>query len=113
VTQIFAYVVRPAFDREFQRNATSQERMVVGRHSDYLEGLLDQGKLIFAGRCWDGPFGIVVIQAADEAEAQEIVDQDPSVMAGVQTAELYPFDVALVRGRRDAREWAGGTAPEA
>ena len=112
MTQIFAYVVRPAFDREFQRNATSQERMVVGRHSDYLEALLDEGKLIFAGRCWDGPFGIIVIQAADEAEAQQIVDEDPSVMAGVQTAELHPFDVALVRGRRDAREWAAGTAPE-
>jgi uncharacterized protein len=97
----FAYLVRPAFDRAFMRTATSEQRVIVGRHSDYLEALLDREILVFAGRCWDGPFGLVVIEAADEADARRIVDRDPSVMAGVQTAELYPFDVVLLRGRPD------------
>lgn len=82
------------------RTATPEQQAIVGRHSDYLESMADQGKVVLAGRCWDGPLGVIVLEAADEAEARAIVDRDPSVSAGLQTAELYPFQVVLERGSR-------------
>jgi len=46
------------------------------------------GRLVFAGRCHDGPFGPVVLNATTEQEALGLMRQDPSVRAGLQAAEL-------------------------
>jgi uncharacterized protein YciI len=89
----FAYLVRPALDRAFLASATPDQRDVFDRHGAYLERLHAEGRVLFAGRCWDGPFGIVVLDVNDEDEAQAIVDDDPSVRLGLQTAQLYPFNV--------------------
>jgi hypothetical protein len=53
----------------------------------------------FAGRCDDGPFGLVVIDAADERAARELVQCDPSVRDGTQHAELHPFRTFVARER--------------
>jgi uncharacterized protein len=92
----FAYLVRPAFDQAFMASAGERERIVVDAHSEYLLGLQRDGKLIFAGRCFDGPFAIVVFEAADEREARSVMTTDPSILAGVQKGELYPFEVGLI-----------------
>ena len=91
----FAYLLRPAFDRALVARATPDEREILDRHGAYLERLHAEGRVLFAGRCWDGPFGIVVFEATDEDEARGLVAEDPSVRLGIQTAELYPFDVVL------------------
>jgi uncharacterized protein YciI len=91
----FAYLVRPAFDQAFLAGATPDQREVVDRHGVYLERLHAEGRVLFAGRCFDGPFGIVVLEVGDEDEARAIIDDDPSVRLGLQSAELYPFRVAL------------------
>jgi uncharacterized protein YciI len=91
----FAYLSRPAFDRAFLASATPDQREVFDRHGAYLEQLHSEGRVLFAGRCWDGPFGLVVLDVADEDEARSIIEDDPSVRLGVQTAELYPFNVFL------------------
>ncbi|HEV8686524.1 MAG TPA: YciI family protein [Gaiellaceae bacterium] len=91
----FAYLVRPAFDRAFLASATPDQREVFDRHGSYLERLHAEGRVLFAGRCWDGPFGIVVLEVGNEDEARTIVAEDPSVRLGIQSAELYPFNVFL------------------
>jgi uncharacterized protein len=91
----FAYLVRPALDSTFLASATPDQREVVDRHGAYLERLHAEGRVLFAGRCWDGPFGIVVLDVHDEDEARAIVDDDPSVRLGLQTGQLYPFNVFL------------------
>ncbi len=68
-------------------------RSVVDAHGDYLQAMRDTGRLILAGRCWDGPLGIVIFEAADRAAAEEVVAADPSLAAGVQTGELYEFNM--------------------
>ena len=40
-----------------------------------------------------------VLVAETEGEAWELVRADPSVRAGIQTPELYPFRASLVAGR--------------
>ena len=94
----FAYVVRPAFDGAFMSSAGERERAVVDEHWEFLNDLDRQGRLVYAGRCYDGPFGIVVFEAEDAADAEAVVASDPSVRDGVQSAELHPFKTGLLRG---------------
>jgi len=92
----FAYLVRPAFDRAFAATAGPHEREVVDAHSEFLLELQRSGRLVYAGRCFDGPFGIIIFTAKDEAEARATMAADPSVVEGVQEAELHPFKTGLV-----------------
>ncbi len=96
----FAYRVTPAFDQAFLDRAGREELEVFAEHGAWLERLYDEGRLLFAGRCWDGPFGLVVLEATDEADARRLMESDPSVRAGVQSAELYPFRTFAARERR-------------
>ena len=43
--------------------------------------------------------GITIFEAADEAAAQQLADEDPAVISGYARAELRPFKVSLLRGR--------------
>jgi uncharacterized protein YciI len=95
----FAYQLRPAFDEAFQARATPEERAVFEAHGEWLEARYAEGQVLFAGRCYDGPFGLVVLDAADENEARRLMESDPSVRAGVQAAELYPFRTFIARER--------------
>jgi uncharacterized protein len=96
----FAYVVKPAFDQSFLASATEEQRAVLERHGEWLEARYSEGRIVFAGRCYEGPFGLVVFHADGEEHARAFVAEDPSVSAGVQTAELYPFRTFLARERR-------------
>ena len=87
----FVYLVRPSFDRRFLANADAHQRRVFDEHGTWLERRYAEGTVRFAGRCFDGPFGLVVLEAEDEEHARRIMQDDPSVRASVQAAELYPF----------------------
>lgn len=95
----FAYLLRPAFDRAFLEQASPEERRVFEEHGAWLESGFAEGWVLFAGRCYDGPFGLVVLDAPDEDEAQRLMGADPSVRNGVQTPELYPFKTFLAQER--------------
>jgi uncharacterized protein len=95
----FAYLVRPAFDQSFLARATQNERVVLEQHGEWLEARYADGRVRFAGRCFDGPFGLVVVDAKNEEEARRLMEQDPSIRNGVQSAELYPFKTFLARER--------------
>jgi len=56
------------------------------------------GQLILAGRTkepGDKTFGIAVFKASDEAAARAFMKADPTVSAGLMTAELHPFAVSF------------------
>jgi uncharacterized protein len=95
----FAYLVRPAFDERFLESATARERAVLDAHAAWLEERFAAGEVVFAGRCFNGPFGLVVLDARDEEHARLLMQGDPSVREGVQTAELHPFRTFVARGR--------------
>jgi uncharacterized protein len=98
----YACLLRPAFDEAFMASAGERERAVVAAHWEFLLDLHRRGRLVFAGRCFDGPFGIVVFEAGDDEEAAAVARSDPSVVAGIQHAELHPFKVGLLRGEEPA-----------
>lgn len=94
----FIYLIRPA-RAGFVKSATPTEEAKVGEHFAYLQDLKKAGRLILAGRAQtDEPFGIVIFEAVTEAEARQVMEQDPAVAAGVFLAELHPYRVALMRG---------------
>lgn len=99
----FAYLVRPSFDQKFFERATERERAVFEEHGAWLEARYAAGDVVFAGRCFDGPFALVVLDVADEDEARRLMSEDPSVRDGVQSAELYPFRTFVARGREPSR----------
>ena len=94
----FVYFCRPVRET-FLEDATEGEMAVVDEHFEYLKELHTKGGLILAGRCQDGPPGIVVFEAEDEKAAAAIMQNDPAVVAGIFEADVHPYRVALMRGR--------------
>ena len=91
----FIYMLRPR-SRSLIDETTPEEEARLGEHFDYLERALEDGKLILAGPCLDGEFGVVLFRAATENEALEFMQSDPAVRHGLMTAELHPFRVSLL-----------------
>lgn len=79
--------------------ATDEENAVVEEHFGYLQALKAAGILILAGRTQvdEGTFGITIFEAPDESSARAVMQTDPAVSAGVMSAELYPYAVAVSR----------------
>ena len=92
------YVIRPPRPT-FMDDASAEENEVMERHFVYLKGLLEEGRLILAGPSLDPPFGLVIFEASTADEARRVMEGDPSVAAGVQSAELHPFRASLLRAR--------------
>lgn len=83
----------------FADDASEAERRVVREHFAYLEAALAAGLLVLAGRTTDRPpMGIAVFEAPDDKAARAFVAADPAVRAGVFTAQVRPYRVALPAG---------------
>lgn len=79
---------------------TDADNAAVGAHFQRLKAATETGQVILAGRTresGDKTMGLVVFTAADEAAAREFMLGDPCVAAGVMTATLHPYDLALLR----------------
>jgi uncharacterized protein YciI len=96
----FIYVLR-LVPRLYSDSAWTQEdKMALNRHFARFQHAIKTGELILAGRTrepGDKTFGIAIFEANDEAAARKFMESDPAVVAGLMTAELHPFSVALQR----------------
>lgn len=74
-----------------------EEQRVLGEHYEYLKTLHGKGVVLFAGRTTEakGLRGLIVAAAADEAEAQAMLDADPAVQAGIFRGRIEAFKVVL------------------
>ena len=102
--QQFVYVLKvaPAFHEAGKW--TQRENEAVGRHFARLAEATKVGKMIFAGKTsepLDATFGLVVFEAVNEAEARQFMESDPAVVAGVMSATLHPYALALQRKAPD------------
>lgn len=76
---------------------TEDEQRSVGEHFQYLQKLSEEKICLIAGRTGNADsntFGIMIFVANSEAEAREIMLQDPAIAQGVFIAELFPFSIA-------------------
>jgi uncharacterized protein len=96
----FIYVLRLVPRLYDDKNWTKEDNTALARHFARFQHAVETGQLILAGRTrepGDKTFGIAVFEANDEATAREFMESDPAVVAGLMTAELHPFSVALQR----------------
>ncbi len=96
----FIYVLRLVPRLYDDKNWTKEDEMALSRHFTRFKHAIETGELILAGRTsepGDKTFGIAIFEAKDEAAARKFMESDPAVVAGLMTAELHPFAVALER----------------
>ena len=77
---------------------TNEDKEAFDKHLVRFQEATKSGQLILAGRTkepGEKTLGIAIFRAADEAAARAFVKADPIVSAGLMTAELHPFAVAL------------------
>jgi uncharacterized protein YciI len=96
----FLYVLRVAPHLQDESKWSDKDKAATSRHFERLKKAAAEGKVILAGRtteALDKTFGLVVFEADNEAAAKAFMEADPAVAAGVMTATLHPYSVALQR----------------
>jgi uncharacterized protein YciI len=97
----FIYTLKVTRLGQLTEGPTAEEQDIVARHFAYLQDLTEKEVAILVGRTQTADadtLGIMIFQAASEAEAQEIMANDPAVKDGVMAARLFPFRIALMQG---------------
>ncbi len=85
----------------FPGDITDNERALMEEHGAYCVQQFAAGKLLAYGPVMapDGAFGVAILEVADEAEARQFGEDDPSVRAGMNRFQLYPMRVAASRAK--------------
>ena len=65
------------------------------KHGRYLQELMDKGTLQLAGPFLDDSGGLILLNAADESEARQIVAHDPGVIEGILGADIHAIGIAF------------------
>ncbi len=93
----FLYTLQLTRTEMLLDGGTREERDVVDAHYQRLKRLAAEGVVLLAGRTQNADastFGIVILEADDEAEAERLMLEDPAVVHGVMQAKLYPYRIA-------------------
>ncbi len=91
----FVYLLKPVRPGLASAPSPDEER-ILDVHFRRLQEALASQRLILAGPCVDGAFGIVVFRAGSEVEALAFMEGDPAITEGLMTATLHPFRVSLL-----------------
>jgi uncharacterized protein YciI len=83
----------------FVQDMTGEERALMGQHTLYTRDFFERGKVLVYGPVLaaGGPFGAAVLEVENEAEARGILDNDPTVTAGLNKYELSPMRLGGAR----------------
>jgi uncharacterized protein YciI len=84
----------------FATDMSGEERQLMQQHSAYWRVLLGKGKVVVFGPVADpaGPWGVVVVEAADTAEVQKFLADDPVILANQSFSyDAFPMLSAVVR----------------
>src|SRR5271154_3467551 len=84
----------------FPMDITPDEKMLMQEHARYTRESFDAGKILIYGpvMAQGGAFGMAVFEVADEAEVRQVLEQDPSVLAGMNKFEIHPMRVGAAQG---------------
>jgi uncharacterized protein len=98
--QQYVYVLRVAPALHDPAKWTQADNDAVSRHFARLSAATKAGQVIFAGKTsepLDVTFGLVVFEAESADAARQFMEADPAVVAGVMSATLHPYALALQR----------------
>jgi uncharacterized protein YciI len=95
----FLIVLKPVPRLHDEKAWTKEDNAAVGAHFNRLKAAVAEGRVLLAGRTnepLDQTMGLIIFSAPDEAAAREFMHADPCVAAGVMTATLHPYGLALM-----------------
>jgi uncharacterized protein YciI len=85
----------------FPMDITDAERVLMEQHAAYFRQQFDAGNVLIYGPVMaaGGAFGVGILEVADESEALRVMNNDPSVLGGLNRFELSPMRVPVSRAR--------------
>ena len=92
----FALLMKATGSEFFKKTREPDGQQLVDKHFKKLQALTQQGVVLFSGHTLvtdETGFGIIVVRADSEAEAQKIIDDDDLVKAGLVRGTVFPFQV--------------------
>ncbi|MFX1436429.1 MAG: YciI family protein [Promethearchaeota archaeon] len=94
------YAIIKPYRQDFITNPNESENKIMEEHFYYLKSLLEQKKLFLAGPTLipEDPFGLIILEAATEEEAKNLLENDPSIKAEIQkVVDFRPIRLSLMR----------------
>jgi hypothetical protein len=84
----------------FPMDMTAEEKLLMQEHVRYTQEKFLAGKVLLYGPVMApaGAFGMAVFAVADETEVREVLKNDPTVLGGLNTFEVYPMRVGAAQG---------------
>ena len=85
----------------FPHDITIEEQALMDKHEAYFQQQFDAGKLLLYGPVLapEGAFGVGILEVADESEARQFGEGDPSVRAGLNRFTVCPMRVTGARAK--------------
>ncbi len=84
----------------FPADASGQEMAAMAEHSVYWKGKAEEGTALAVGPVFDpaGPFGMAIVESADEAAARTLADGDPVIRASLGFRyDIFPIPSLILR----------------
>jgi uncharacterized protein YciI len=83
----------------FPFDMTSEERALMMEHAKYTHEKFAAGKVLVFGPVMarEGAFGMAVFEVADETELRAIIENDPTVRAGLNKFEFHPMKLGAAQ----------------
>ena len=100
--KFFARLIPPR--ATFPGDATPEELDLMRVHFEYTLQHFQAGRVLAFGPVFAdaGTFGIAIVDADDIAEVHDLMTNDPSVLAGLNTYEISPMRLAGSQAPREA-----------
>lgn len=93
----FVYVLKSSRPNLVSTLSETESAQFVA-HGAYLKRLQSEGHVILAAACKDGAFGMVILQAENEAEALLLMRQDPIVESGLLIPDFHALYKPMMPG---------------
>lgn len=90
----FLRIIRPVNDWT-NREMSEREQELMSEHFIYMKQKFDEGKVLLAGRCEDKSMGVSIWEVGTREEAEEIINNDPAVKAGIISVEIKDYRISL------------------
>lgn len=99
--QTYLYRLTLTRPEQLISGSTEAESAAVSAHFYRLKQLMEEGIVVLAGRTAndnepDEVMGLVIFRSSSDESARAMMMSDPAVVAGVMTAKLYPYGIALI-----------------
>lgn len=85
--------------KTFIQDITEAEKALMQEHGRYTQEHFAAGRVLLFGPVMapEWPFGVGILEVESEADARQIAENDPSVIAGMNRYEIYPMRVGAAR----------------